>query len=255
MIRVQDLDLSHPVAFLIFAALGLIDGVVPLVPARTAVIGLGVIAGTGDVRAYPLLAVATAAAFVSDNISYWLGARYWPRISRIVLRGARSRRVWAWVEDQLRRRGIVLVALARVVPGGPTPITLTAGSVHLPLSRFRMAAAISAVLWSAYAFGVGMFGDAVVGNNLLVALLAGLGLAGGLNLVLRMAIRRSRAWAGDRAAHRQRRAGPVRPPARRVRPTEPPEPTLPTSSIDSPRGPPPDSVNESASGCSCKAQR
>ncbi len=184
------LDLSSPTAFLVVCGLALVDGVVPLVPARTAVIGLGVIAAGGDERAYPLLAVATVAAFVSDNISYWIGARYWSRISAVIFRGSRPRRIWAWVERQMHQQGTFLVAVARVIPGGPTPITLTAGLVGMPKRRFRAAAAVSAALWSAYAFGVGMFGDTLTGDDPLAALLAALAVAAAVNMVMRLLLRR-----------------------------------------------------------------
>lgn len=192
MIGAVSVDLSSPWAFAAVVGLALVDGVVPLVPARTALIGLGVVAGSGDSRAYPLLALATVAAFVSDNISYWLGAHCWGAITRIVFVGGRARRAWGWLEKQIHRHGLVLVALARVLPGGPTPITLTAGSVGFPLRRFRLAAAVSAVLWSAYAFSVGLAGDALVGDSLLLALVAALALAGIINLALRTLLRRRR---------------------------------------------------------------
>ena len=220
VIRLESIDLSSPVAFLVICGLALVDGVVPLVPARTAIIAVGVLAGTGDLRAYPLLAVATAAAFVSDNISYWIGAHYWSRISPRLFRGERTRRVWGWVEVQLHRRGFALVALARVVPGGPTPITLTAGMVGIPRRQFRLAAACSAVLWSAYAFSVGLFGDAVTGGDPLLGLVAALLAGGAVNLVVRAWMRRRGAGAcgppppkgrdgtGAPAAGRKTGAGP-----------------------------------------------
>lgn len=168
VIEVRSLDLASPVSYAVVVVLALIDGVIPLVPARTAVIGLGVLAGSGRAAAYLLLAVATAAAFVSDNVSYWLGAHYWPRIQPVLFRGARTRRAWGWVERQLRLHGATLVVLARVLPGGPTPITLSAGSVGLRRRTFRLAALAGAVLWSLYAFGVGLAadgGDHVAGDE------------------------------------------------------------------------------------------
>ncbi len=186
---VRALDLSSPVAFLVVAALGLIDGVFPLVPARTAVIGLGVLAGEGQTRAYPLLAVATVAAFVSDNFSYWIGAHLWLRIKPVLFGGRRSEKMWAWVERQMAAHGAKLVVLDRVLPGGPTPITLTAGLVGLEKRAFRLAAAGSAVLWSVYAFTVGLLGDTVVGHHPLVALVAALAVVGAVNLLLRLLLR------------------------------------------------------------------
>lgn len=192
MIDTLPVDLSSPWAFGAVVGLALVDGIVPLVPARTAIIGLGVVAGAGDSRAYPLLVLATAAAFVSDNVSYWLGAHFWRPISRIVFAGGRAQRLWGWLENQLHRHGLILVALARIVPGGPTPITLTAGSIKFPIRRFRIGAAISVTLWSCYAFAVGLAGDALVSGNLLFALLVGIALAAAINLALRAMLHRRR---------------------------------------------------------------
>jgi membrane protein DedA with SNARE-associated domain len=198
VIRIHSLDLSNPLSFVVVLALALIDGVFPLVPTRTAVIALGVIAGTGDHRAYPLLALATVGAFISDNISYWLGARHGSGIARRLLRGQRARRVWTWVAGEINRHGGLLVAFARVIPGGPTPITLAAGLVHLPIRRFRLAALGGSCLWSAYAFGVGMFGDLLTGQRPLWALAVGFVLAATVNLLLVVGMRRRRATARGR---------------------------------------------------------
>lgn len=190
MMDVASVDLSSAWAYGAVIGLALVDGVVPLVPARTAIIGLGVLAGAGDSRAYPLLVLATGAAFVGDNISYWIGAHFWRPISAVVFAGRRARRAWEWVEGQLCRHGPALVALSRVLPGGPTPITLTAGSLKMPIRQFRQAAAVSAGVWSAYAFGVGLAGDALVGDNLLLAFGAALAVAGAINLGLRTILHR-----------------------------------------------------------------
>lgn len=192
IVRVEALDLSSPWAFVIVTALALVDGVVPLVPARTVLVGLGVACAAADVRAYPLVVVATAAAFVGDNISYELGAHLWPRIKPFIFRGGRGGHAWDWLEGQLRRRGLVLVVLDRVIPGGPTPITLTAGLMRLPVGRFRMAAAASALIWTAYALVAGAFGEIAVGDNLVLALLVGIAIGIPISLGLRIWVRRAR---------------------------------------------------------------
>lgn len=185
MIHVPALDLDRPVVLLIVLALSLIDGVFPLLPARTVIIALGVVAKTGDFRAYPLLVAASAGAFISDNVSYWLGSRYGERIIGTITAGGRRRqRVRAWAEHTIRVRGLPLIVLARVIPGGPTPITLIAGISHYPISRFRIATAVGACLWSVYAFAVGLAGGTIVSDNPLVALLVALGIAAVLNLAL-----------------------------------------------------------------------
>ena len=183
MIDIRSLELTSPLAFGVVFGLSLVDGVVPLLPARTAVIAVGVVAGEGDHRAYPLLALATFGAFVSDLIAYWLGGRYGARVIAFAARTRSGRRLVAWTQRVMQRHGFLLISVARVVPGGPTPITLAAGANAYPLRRFCIAAAVGACLWSAFAFVVGLAGGSAVSDPL-VALLVALGLAVVLNLVL-----------------------------------------------------------------------
>lgn len=191
MIDVRSIELDGPLAYGIVLGLSLIDGVVPLLPARTAVIGLGVVAGAGDHRAYPLLAMATVGAFASDLVAFWMGRRYGVRAIALLTRGNRGRRLVAWTRRVIRRHGFALISLARVVPGGPTPITMAAGATQFPARRFRLAAAIGACLWSAYAFGVGMAGSSFI-TDPLVALLVAVVIAVGLNVMLTVSFRRRR---------------------------------------------------------------
>lgn len=134
-----------------------------------------------------MLAVATGAAFLSDNLSYHLGAHLWPRLAPHLLRSERARHLLNWVERELATHGTVVVGLARVIPGGPTPITLTAGSLGFPIGKFRIASAVSAAVWSAYAFAIGLLGTAVTDRPLL-ALLVGIATAGALTVALRFAM-------------------------------------------------------------------
>jgi membrane protein DedA with SNARE-associated domain len=148
--------------------------------------------GDGNWLAYPLLAVGSIAVFFSDNLAYWLGVRYWNRIQGALLRGSRSRHLWEWVKRQMDSRGTMLVVLARVIPGGPTPITLTAGATGFPRRRFVYAAAAGAALWAAFAFSLGLFGDTLFGQQPLIALLAAVGVALAIDWALRVAVRQRR---------------------------------------------------------------
>nr|MDQ6937307.1 DedA family protein [Actinomycetota bacterium] len=48
-------------------------------------------------------------------------------------------------------------------------VTLTAGTTGYPYGRFRVAVAIAAVLWTVYAFGIGLVGGRTFKNNSLAA--------------------------------------------------------------------------------------
>lgn len=173
-----------------------VDGFFPLVPAESLVIALGVLAGGGDARAYPLALLAALGAFLGDSISYRLGARFGTRAADRLLRGARGRRMRAWAQRTLARHGARLVVVARVVPGGPTPVTLVAGVVAFPSARFHAAAAGGALLWAGYAFSIGFLGGHTFSERPLAGLLLALGMAATVTALVE---------AGRRLAGRRRR--------------------------------------------------
>lgn len=190
-----DLDLSSPVAYAAALLVPLVDGFFPLVPAESLVIALGVLAGSGDARAYPLALLAAFGAFLGDSVSYRLGARFGTRAADRLLRGARGRRTRDWAERTLKQHGERLILMARIVPGGPTPVTLVAGVAAFPSARFHGAAAGGALLWAGYAFSIGFLGGHTFSDRPLAGLLLALGMAAAVTLAIE---------AGRRVAGRRR---------------------------------------------------
>jgi membrane protein DedA with SNARE-associated domain len=174
-------DLGSPVAYVVAFALPLIDGVIPLVPAQALTVAIGAAAAGGDWRAFLLLALAAAGAWCSDNIAYWIGRRHGEKVARMLLRGKKGEQAREWGERQLRERGTPLVVLARVIPGGPTPITLAAGLSNMAARRFRWAAAAGAVIWAGYGFVLGAIGTGIGGGSWWIGLLVGLALLAVVN--------------------------------------------------------------------------
>jgi membrane protein DedA with SNARE-associated domain len=92
--------------------------------------------------------------------------------------GERAQLRFGWAREQLRRRGAVIVLVARFVPGGRTAVTFTAGVVKLPWgTRFAPFSALAAVTWSVYAALLGYLGGRAFENRPWLGLLVALGLA------------------------------------------------------------------------------
>jgi membrane-associated protein len=177
------IDLSHvdpgsPVGYVVAFAVPLLDAFIPVVPSETVVIGLGVLAANSfDLRVVPLVVLVALGAFCGDNVSYWLGHRFGTRVADRLLSGDRGQRTRRWAERTLERYGMRLLIVARFVPGGRTAVTLTAGITHYPIGRFRLAVGIAAVIWTAYAFGIGVVGGRTFRDNTLAALGLAFGVA------------------------------------------------------------------------------
>jgi membrane-associated protein len=156
------LQVDSAISYAIAVILPALDAILPVLPSETVIIALGVAtAGSADPRIALLVACSAAGAFLGDNLSYWLGRRFGPRVQRRFFRGAKGARRRAWAERSLERHGMPLIVVCRFVPGGRTAVTLCCGIVGYPRRRFVVATAAAGVIWAAYSFFIGRLGGRV----------------------------------------------------------------------------------------------
>lgn len=155
----------------IVAAVAL-DSILPIAPGETVVITAGVLAANGDLNIVLVLLVGAAGGILGDNASYWLGATLGRRADRRFFTSARARRRSDWARRQLSERGPLIIIVARFIPGGRTATTFSAGTLEMPWRRFILSDAVAALIWSAYAAGLGYFGGNAFTESLWKPLLA-----------------------------------------------------------------------------------
>jgi membrane protein DedA with SNARE-associated domain len=193
--------MTSPLLYPLLAALGSLDGVLPMIPSEAAVLASGVFAHAGT-PSLVLVVVATAlGVFAGDHLAYGLSRSVLG--PRLINRWARVSRAVAVAQRQLGRRPALLIVTSRFVPGGRVTMNLAAGTTRLPLSRFSPASAIAALAWAAYTAGLGYVGGAAFVENPLLGLAVGLVLSFAFGGVVEV-IRR-------RIAHRKLRATPSIP--------------------------------------------
>lgn len=160
------------VLFLVFACC-VIDGFFPPVPSESVVVGLAAVAASADVpNPLLLVVVAAAGAFSGDNIAYLIG-RATGTGRWAWMRGHRMQRAFLWAGGELRKRPASLIMVARFVPIGRVAVNLTAGATNYAQSRFVGLTVLSAMLWSGYSVGIGLFfGQWFEDNHLLGASIA-----------------------------------------------------------------------------------
>ena len=203
MVDLTNVDPSSPGGYAIAFFVPLLDAFFPVVPSETVVIGIGVLASKSfDARIVPLVVLVAAGAFCGDNISYWLGRRYGSRIADRFLKGERGQRSRDWADRTLNKYGIRLLIVARFVPGGRTAVTLTAGIQHYDRRRFVLGVGIAAVLWTTYAFGIGLTGGHAFRDNELAAF----GLAFGVAAAVTVLVELGRRLAGRVSRKRRERS-------------------------------------------------
>jgi membrane-associated protein len=191
---------SYAIAVLVPA----LDAIFPVLPSETAIIALGVAtAGSNDPRIALLVACSAAGAFLGDNLSYFLGRRFGPRVKRRFFRGEKGARRRAWAERSLERFGMQLIVVCRFLPGGRTAVTLCCGIIGYDRRRFVIATAVAGPVWALYSFFVGRLGGTVFEDTpwagFAVAFGTTVAVSGLIEAIRRIRSRRARAVARDSA--------------------------------------------------------
>ena len=168
---------SSPWTYAFVLAFAAFDALLPFFPSETAAIAAGVLAAGGDLNILFVIAAAAGGAFLGDTSSYVVGRTAGnAAVDRLFGRGRGLERL-EWAGRVLETRGPYLIVVGRFVPGGRTAVTLTSGLTRMRLLRFVLAAAVAAVLWASFAGGLGYLGGTAFEDEPWRGLVAALGLA------------------------------------------------------------------------------
>ena len=172
-----------PLTYLIVAVAACGDVLFPVIPpSETVVIAAGVLAGQGELAIWLIAPLAAAGGFAGDNASYWLGRKAGDSLARRLFSGERSRRRLEWAERAIRRRGALLIAAGRFLPGGRTASTFAAGTLGMRYARFALVDAVAATLWALFAALIGYAGGATFRDSLWKPLAVSLSVAAAIAL-------------------------------------------------------------------------
>jgi membrane-associated protein len=153
------------------------DALLPFFPSETAAIAAGVMAAAGDLNILLVVVAAAGGAFLGDTGSYVVGRTAGnTAVDRLFGRRGGLERL-EWAGRVLATRGSYLIVVGRFVPGGRTAVTLTSGLTRMRVRRFVLAAAVAAVLWASFAGGLGYLGGTAFEDEPWRGLIAALGLA------------------------------------------------------------------------------
>lgn len=194
-----ELVTGSPWTYAAILAVAALDVAVPLVPSEATVISAGVLAGTGDLNIFLVVAAGAAGAFAGDSGAYGLGRVLGPRLDARIAARPKAARRRAWAERTLERHGGGVILVARFVPGGRSAATLTAGLVRMRRARFLGFAAAAGLAWASFAGLLGYVGGRTFEDHPHVALALAFGAAAALVVAVE-GLRRWRRWrTGDDA--------------------------------------------------------
>ncbi|HUN34735.1 MAG TPA: DedA family protein [Trebonia sp.] len=197
----SSLRVESPVSYLIAFLVPAFDAILPVLPAETLIIALGVAtAGRTDPRIAVLVGCAALGAFVGDNLTYLIGRRFGPFAERRFFSSKKGADRRAWAERSLERFGVLIIIACRFIPAGRTAITLTCGILRYSRRRFMVATGIGAVIWALQAFFAGRLGGRAFQDKPWAGFLVGLAAAAVITGLVEV-IRRIAGW---RARRKQR---------------------------------------------------
>jgi membrane-associated protein len=169
-------------AYVVVLLFAFLDVMVPVVPSETSVITAGVLASTGQLELWLIIAAAASGALLGDNVVYFLGRRYGERARRRFFNGEKAAARIDWAQRQLNERAGQLITGGRFIPGGRTAVALSAGLTRFSWRRYVALDAIAALAWALYASLLGYFGGKAFEEQpwkgLVLALVIAFGVAG-----------------------------------------------------------------------------
>jgi membrane-associated protein len=163
---------ASPWAYVLLAALLIVDGFFPFVPGETAVVALATLSAAGSgPPVWIVLLVSIVASTLGDAIAYGNGRRL--GTSRWAwMRRARVASIFGWAHRGLSRRPALFLVAAKFVPVARVAVTMTAGSAKLPLARYVPIALLASSVYTGYHVAVAVFAGSLLSGNPLIAVLA-----------------------------------------------------------------------------------
>lgn len=133
-----------------------LDGLVPIFPSESLVIGVIALSiSVGHPNIWLVFAVAIAGAITGDLVAYTIGRALGKRHFKILDRPKISKIV-AWAERTIARRPAPVIISARYIPVGRVVVNFTAGRMAFPSRAFALLAVAAAITWSGYSSLIGL---------------------------------------------------------------------------------------------------
>lgn len=182
---------------LVLFAIACFDGVVPVFPSDTVVVGLGTMLGEPGVPAwYWVVPTAGLGALLGDFAAYRIGRAIGTERFRWMRRPA-PQRALAWARHELDKRGALVIFVGRFIPGARVSINYVAGATRYSQRRFLVIDAVASHVWAGYSVFVGHLGSTLF-DSLAVAVVVAVTFAIGVGWVFDLIFRAVTAWLDRR---------------------------------------------------------
>ena len=119
-----------------------------LIPAWAALVGIGVLIGSGDLNFWPIWVAGALGAAFGDWLSYWIGFKLGPPVAHIWPL-SRHPELLPKGEAFVKRWGVLAIFIGRFFGPLRASVPLVAGIFRMPFLQFQIANFTSAFVWAA----------------------------------------------------------------------------------------------------------
>jgi membrane protein DedA with SNARE-associated domain len=125
-----------------------------LLPAWAALVGIGVLIGSGGLNFWPIWVAGAVGAALGDWLSYWIGVKLGPPVAQIWPL-SRHPELLPKGEAFVKRWGVLAIFIGRFFGPLRASVPLVAGIFRMPFWPFQTANFSSAFLWAAVLLTMG----------------------------------------------------------------------------------------------------
>src|SRR6478609_6610771 len=118
-----------------------------LIPAWAALVGIGVLIGSGDLSFWPVWVAGSLGAAFGDWLSYWIGHKIGPPVAHMWPL-SRHPTLLPKGEAFVKRWGVLAIFIGRFFGPLRASVPLVAGIFQMPFVRFQVANFTSAFVWA-----------------------------------------------------------------------------------------------------------
>lgn len=117
-----------------------------IMPATVIMLATGALVGAEVLSPIPIMVGATLGCFLGDNVSYYLGQKIRPGMTKSTLY-RKHRNIILRAHLLFRKYGVYAVFLGRFMGPLRSTVPTVAGILRVPLFKFQIANFCSAVIW------------------------------------------------------------------------------------------------------------
>jgi membrane protein DedA with SNARE-associated domain len=125
-----------------------------LIPAWAALVGIGVLIGSGNLNFWPIWVAGSIGAALGDWLSYWVGVKLGPPVAH-VWPLSRHPELLPKGEAFVKRWGVLAIFIGRFFGPLRASVPLVAGIFRMPFWPFQVANFSSAFVWAAVLLTMG----------------------------------------------------------------------------------------------------